>query len=111
MRGVLPSFFITSPTIIFLFSLTGFQITSHAAATRLLGRVGASLIEVDRWLPAHQEELQLRAEDRPNGNVPLAGVPLAAEIPSSRVLGATPDDLRDHVIDAMGEALYNHGTD
>jgi hypothetical protein len=111
VRGVIPAFFVTFLTIVFLFSLTGFQITSHSAATRLLGRVGAALIEVDRWLPAHQEELQLRAEDRPNGNVPLAGVPVAAEIPSSKVRGATPDDLRDHVVDAMGEALYNNGTD
>jgi hypothetical protein len=111
VRGVLPAFFITFLTIVFLFTLTGFQITSHDAATRLLGRVGASLIEVDRWLPAHQEELQLRAEDRPTGNVPLAGVPVAAEIPSSKVRGASPDDLRERVIDAMGEALYNNGTD
>ena len=111
VRGVLASFFTTLLTIVFLFSLTGFQITSEQAATRLLGRLGASLIEIDRWLPAHQEELQLRAEDRPNGAVPLAGVPVAAEIPSSRVLGAPPEVLRDRVIEAMGLALYNNGTD
>jgi hypothetical protein len=111
VRGTLPVLFVTLLTIVFLFSLTGFQITSHTASTRLLGRIGASLIEVDRWLPAHQEELQLRAEDRPSGNVQLAGIPIAAEIPSSKVLGAAPEELRDEVIDAMGEALYTHGTD
>ena len=40
MRGVIPSFFITLLTIVFLFSLTGFQITSHTAATRQQGRPG-----------------------------------------------------------------------
>ena len=111
MRGVIPSFFITLFTIVFLFTLTGFQITSHTAATRLLGRLGASLIEVDRWLPMHREELQLRAEDRPSGTVPLSGVPIDAEIASSKVLGAQPDALRDRVVQAMGEALYTKGTD
>jgi len=111
VRGVIPSFFITLLTIVFLFSLTGFQITGHTAATRLLGRIGGSLIEVDRWLPSHIEELQLRADDRPNGTVPLAGVPIDAEIPSSKVRGAPPDLLRDHVVQAMGEALYTKGTD
>jgi hypothetical protein len=111
MRGVLPSFFITFLTIVFLFSLTGFQITSHTAATRLLGRLGASLIEVDRWLPAHQEELQVRADDRPSGTVPLSGVPIDAEIQSSKVRGADANVLRDRVVEAMGEALYTKGTD
>jgi hypothetical protein len=111
MRGVLPSFFITFLTIIFLFSLTGFQITSHTAATRLLGRLGASLIEVDRWLPMHQEELQVRADDRPTGAVPLSGVPIDAEIMSSKVRGADSNVLRDRVVEAMGEALYTKGTD
>jgi hypothetical protein len=111
VRGVIPSFFITLLTIVFLFTLTGYQITSHTAATRLLGRLGASLIEVDRWLPMHAEELQVRADDRPNGTVPLSGVPIDAEIQSSRVQGATLNDLRDRVTQAMGEALYTQGTD
>jgi hypothetical protein len=111
VRGVIASFFTTLLTIVFLFSLTGYQITSEQAATRLLGRLGASLIEIDRWLPSHLEELQLRAEDRPNGSVPLAGVPVAAEIPSSKVRGATPGQLHDRVIEAMGQALYKDGTD
>ena len=111
MRGTIAAFFITFFTIVFLFSLTGYQITGHTAGTRMLGRLGASLIEIDRWLPAHVEELQLRAEDRPNGTVPLAGVPIAAELPASRVRGATPGQLRDRVIDAMGESLYENGTD
>ena len=111
MRGVIPSFFITLLTIVFLFSLTGFQITNHTAATRLLGRIGASLIEVDRWLPSHVEELQARADDRPNGTVQLGGVPIDAEIASSKVRGAPPDVLRDRVVQAMGEAMYTKGTD
>ena len=80
---LIPFSLVTLFTIVFLFSLTGFQITSQTAATRLLGRIGASLIEVDRWLPMHQEELQLRADDRPTGAVPLSNVPIDAEIPSS----------------------------
>jgi hypothetical protein len=111
VRGTIASFFVTLLTIVFLFSLTGYQVTGHEAATRLLGRLGAALIEVDRWLPAHQEELQVRAEDRPTGMVPLAGVPVAAEIPSPKVLGAPPHVLRDRVVEAMGEALYANGTD
>jgi hypothetical protein len=111
VRGTIAATFVTFLTIVFLFSLTGYQITTEAAATRLLGRLGAALIEVDRWLPAHQEELQVRAEDRPTGNVPLSGVPVAAELPSSQVLGAPPPVLRDRVIAAMGQALYTDGAD
>lgn len=108
---VLASFFTTLFTIVFLFTLTGFQITSELAATRVLGRLSASLIEIDRWLPAHVEELQLRAEDRPHGSVPLATLPIQADMPSSQVLGASPDALRGRVIAAMGLALYTNGTD
>ena len=111
MRGTIPAFFITLLTIVFLFSLTGYQVTGHTAATRLLGRLGAALIEIDRWLPAHAEELQLRADDRPNGSVLLPGVPIAAELPAAQVRGAAPEVLRQRVIDAMGQSLYVNGTD
>jgi hypothetical protein len=43
--------------------------------------------------------------------VPLSGVPIDAEIPSSKVQGAPPHVLRDRVVEAMGEALYTKGTD
>ena len=111
VRGVLPALFITLFTLVFLLSLTGFQVTGETAGPRLLGRVGASLIEVDRWLPAHAEELQFRAQDRPNATVHLPDLPIAAEMKASQVAGAPPDVMRDRVIQAMGMALYEHGTD
>jgi hypothetical protein len=43
--------------------------------------------------------------------VPLSNVPIQAEVPSSQVLGVGPDLLRQRVIEAMGLALYTHGTD
>jgi hypothetical protein len=99
-------------TVIVLFTLTGYQVTSETAATRLLGRLGAALIELDRWLPAHREDIELLARDRPEASVRVNDLPLAVTLPSVEVLKVTEEEqLRDLMLRVMGETLYDEGSD
>jgi hypothetical protein len=93
-----------------LLALAGYQVTSEASGERLLGRLGASLVELDRWLPAHREDLNVQAKDRQGeviviGDVPLKGV----VVPSDRVVDASDDELTGLLTKSMGHALYRDG--
>jgi len=94
-----------------LFALAGYQVTSETAATRLLGRLGAALVEIDRWLPAHREDIDLLARDRPQGVARLADLPVEVTLPASAVIDADDATLRERIVAAMGEALYRDGRD
>jgi hypothetical protein len=97
-------------TAVALFALTGYQVTAETAATRLLGRLGAALIEVDRWLPEHREDIQLMARDRPEATMRPNDLPLDIVLSSADVIAA-PDDpgLRRLMLRVMGETLYRRG--
>jgi hypothetical protein len=110
LAGIIPRFLVTVLTLFVLFALAGFQVTGATAATRLLGRLGSALIEVDRWLPAHREELELRARERPQGFIQPGDIPVVTTLPSSQILDA-PDQLQDRLVTAMGSSLYENGTD
>jgi len=110
LRGIIPRLLITVLSLAALFSLAGFQVTGRTAATRLLGRMGGALIEVDRWLPAHRDELDLRAQERPGSILQPDDIPVVTTIPAKDVLDA-PDLLEDRLVTAMGGSLYDHGTD
>ncbi|HLF08287.1 MAG TPA: hypothetical protein VI789_02930 [Dehalococcoidia bacterium] len=111
VKGTLPSLIAAFLTALALFALAGFQVTSHQAATRLLGRQGAALIEIDRWLPAHRDDLDLIARDRPESVVALRDVPLNIVLPSTQVIDVDNRVLRATIVRAMGERLYTEGTD
>jgi hypothetical protein len=96
-------------TLVTLFALTGYQVTSEAAAVRLLGRLGASLIELDRWLPAHREDIELLAGDRPDQPLVLDELPIEVAIPPEAVLDAPDSMLRATIAEAMGRRLYEDG--
>jgi hypothetical protein len=110
VRGIIPRFLVTVLTLFALFALAGFQITGRTAATRLLGRLGSALIEVELWLPAHREELELRAGERPQGIIQASDIPVVTSLPSSQILDA-PELLQDRLVAAMGRSLYDNGTD
>ena len=95
-------------TIATLVSLTGYQVTSETSAVRLLGRLGAALIEIDRWLPAHRDDIELLARDRPNEPLALSGLPIEVAIPASAALDATPV-IEATITEAMGRKLYEDG--
>jgi hypothetical protein len=109
VRGIIPRLLVTLLTLAALFSLAGFQVTGRTAATRLLGRLSGSLIEVDRWLPAHQQELDLRAQERPNGYIQPDDLPILTTLPSSQITDAPPDVLQDRLVAAMAKSLYDSG--
>ena len=109
-RGsVFPAFLVSLLTAVALFALTGYQVTSETAATRLLSRLAAALIEVDRWLPPHLDDLNLLARDRPDGFLRVPDVPIAVTLPASRVLNAEEDAVRGLLLETMGSKLYDEG--
>jgi hypothetical protein len=93
-----------------LFGLAGYQVTSEEAATRLLGRLAAALIEIDLWLPEHRDDLELLARDRPASVVAVRDIPVAATIPADAVVGSDDRALRATLVRSMGESLYEQGT-
>jgi hypothetical protein len=93
-----------------LFALAGYQVTSQASGERLLGRLGASLVELDRWLPAHRDDLQVQAKDRPGEVIVIGEMPLKwVVVPSDGVVDASDDELRGLLTEGMGHALYLNG--
>ena len=96
-------------TAIALFALAAYQITTERAAARLLGRFSAALIEVDRWLPEHKEDLELAARDRPDGMVNLGVLPLPVTLPAAQVIGSGETELRDLIVARMAGSLYEEG--
>ena len=98
-------------TVVVLFCLAGFQVTNETAGHRLLGRVGAALIELDRWLPAHHDDIELLSRDRPDAPLTLPDLPIDVTISPVTAVDATDESLRVAITRAMGEKLYSDGSD
>lgn len=109
MRSNTATVLVAFLTIVTLVSLTGYQVTSETSATRLLGRLGSALVELDRWIPAHREDIELLARDRPNQPVTLSELPLDVAIPAATALEAPGPVLKATVTEAMGHRLYTEG--
>jgi len=111
MRGGAAGLLAALATAIALFALAGYQVTSATAAERLLGRLAAALVEIDRWLPAHREDIDLLARAVPEGTVDLDDLPVDVALPAAGVIDAEEAALRDRIVALMGEALYSDGKD
>ena len=98
-------------TALMLLAFSGYQVTGETAAPRLLGRLASSLVELDRWVPTHRDDMQLVARDRPDENVLIDDLPIDVLVPSSSVLavGDQNQPLSDLLRDAMGHRLYTDG--
>jgi hypothetical protein len=94
-----------------LFSFAGYQVTGETAGPRLLGRLASSLVELDRWTPAHRDDLQLVARDRPDESMLIDDLPVDVLLPSVDVLAVGENDraLSELLRDAMGKRLYAEG--
>jgi hypothetical protein len=109
VRGTSSNILVAFLTIATLITLTGYQVTGETSSVRLLGRLGAALIELDRWLPAHRDDIELLARDRPTQPLVLDGLPIDVTIPASAALEAPEPVLRATIVDAMGRRLYEDG--
>ena len=112
MRAVRTTAFAVLMTAAALFALTGYQVTSRTAATRLLGRLAATLVEIDRWLPSHQDDIELLARDKPQSQLGLSDLPIDVSLQASQIidLAGREDALRALIVSRMGVALYEDGT-
>ncbi|HLF72404.1 MAG TPA: hypothetical protein VI759_09665 [Dehalococcoidia bacterium] len=110
MRGGLPTLLVSVFTAIALFALAGYQVTSETAGSRLLGRLAASLVELDRWVPAHREDIELLARDKQQGFVSLNDLPVEVELPAFVAVDTDDATLSDAITRIMGDRLYNEGT-
>ena len=109
MRSNTSNVLVAFLTFLTLFCLTGYQVTNETSGVRLLGRLGAALIELDRWLPAHQDDIELLARDRGDQPVVLTDLPIDVAIPSSAALSAPAPVLKATITEAMGHRLYDEG--
>jgi hypothetical protein len=100
-------------TALLILSFSGFQVTGETVGPRLLGRLAASLVELDRWVPVHREDLQLLARDRSQELVLIDDLPVDVLVPSQTLLGLGEDDAALSILlrDAMGQRLYAEGRD
>lgn len=110
MRSGVLGLLVAAATAAVLFALAGYQVTGETAAVRLLGRLAAALVEIDRWLPAHREDIDLLARGEPGRTVALNDLPVAVALPAADVIGADETALRDRIVALMGEALYRDGS-
>jgi hypothetical protein len=99
-------------TAFVLFSLAGFQVTGEVAGPRLLSRVAAALIEIDPWLEAHREDIELSAREQPQADVPLADLPIEVVLTPAEIdaAQASAGGLRSLISERMGRQLYEQGT-
>lgn len=111
MKNPLTGLAVAAMTALFLLAFAGFEVTGETAGPRLLGRLAASLVELDRWVPTHREDIQLVARDRPDESVLVDDLPVDVLLPSAAVLavGERDQELSDLLRDAMGRRLYTEG--
>jgi hypothetical protein len=93
-----------------LFALAGYQVTGEPASLRFLSRYSAALIEIDRWLPGHIDDLQLAARDRAQGFVEVRDLPIPVELPAGGVIAAEESQVRAQVLAVMARRLYEDGS-
>jgi hypothetical protein len=106
---VLPALGLAITTFVFIFSLTFFQGTGPTAGPRLQGRLAAAAVELDRWLPAHREDIEASARERPRLAIELTELPVSVTVPTTAVLDQDPSRLQAAIVAAMGEVLYADG--
>jgi hypothetical protein len=94
-----------------ILSLSGYQATSETAAQRLLGRLFGAMIEIDRWLPAHVDDLRAAAEERRAGVVQVDALPVPVRIRGEDVVAADEDTLKDTILAEAGWMLHSRGLD
>ena len=113
MNNPLTGLLVALATALLLFSFSGYQLTSETAATRLLGRLASSLVELERWVPSHSDDIQLLARDRAGETVVVDDLPVDVVLPSEAVLAAGENDaaLAELLRDAMAQRLYLEGRD
>jgi hypothetical protein len=93
-----------------LIVLTGYQVTGRTAGVRLLSRLSETLVELDRWLPAHEDDLKAQAQERPAGIVIIDTLPVQVRLAATRVASSSSAMLADSIGRGMGESLYERGT-
>lgn len=110
-RSALPSLLVASTLFFTLGALTGLQATGSIAGPRLLGRLAAALFELDRWTPAHIEDIQAAARGRIRGPVEVTGLPVRVAVPLNAASDGDADSLQEALASAAGRELYEHGQD
>lgn len=105
----LPATLLGLATFFLVFSLAFFLWTGSTAGPRLQGRLAAIAIEIDRWLPAHRDDIEASARERPRVAIQVTDLPLDASVPASVVLDDQGSGLRAALVASMGETLYQRG--
>jgi hypothetical protein len=68
------------------------------------------MVELDRWLPNHVDDLKLQARDKDDGIVEVRDLPITVQLPAAAVVNADEPTLRTMIVNEMGRQLYDNGT-
>jgi hypothetical protein len=90
-------------------ALTGSQATGATAGPRLLGRLAAAMFELDRWIPAHSEDLQAAARERSRGAVEVQGLPVRATVNANSAIAGDGEAMSREIASSAGHQLYELG--
>jgi hypothetical protein len=111
VNNPLASLAVAAMTAVTLLCFAGYQVTGDTAGPRLLGRLAASLVELERWVPSHRDDIDLLARDRLNENIVIDDLPVDIVVRSQDVLALGENDpaMTALLRDAMGRRLYDEG--
>ncbi len=109
-RRPVPSLLLIATATVAVLALAGYQVTGDVAGSRLLGRLFGTMIEIERWLPSHREDIVIAAEEKGRGAVEIDGLPLRVTLPAGQVVSARNGDLDRMIREAAGERLRFEGT-
>lgn len=104
-----PVLLLAAATALTILSLSAFQSTDATAGPRLLGRLFAAMVELDRWLPAHRDDIQTLARERERGLLVLEDLPMYVPLRGSDILAANDASLKRLIRNEAGRQLYNEG--
>lgn len=94
----------------FIFSLTGWIVTSEDEATEVNRRIAAELTEVDLYV-ANNEEAIGTAEPGADGRIALPNFPLPVTLSEEEASGLEAAELRDVILDRSAALTYDQGVE
>ncbi len=103
------AFLIGFSLVAFISLLSLAQVTSSGAGSRMLARTTATITDVDAALPGIETALRESAEQGVQDPISVPNFPIPVQVSRDEALTLTGVDLRDRILTAAGDALYDDG--
>ncbi len=97
--------------LFFIVALSGWLLTSHDTGVRYLRHALARITEIDLLVMEGRERMLEAALASPDDAVRLPGYPIGVDLRPEFVAQAPPAAIRDAVLEASSERIYDEGPD